>query len=708
MTNRPGHRPGYRLGVDVGGTFTDLLLIDEETGATHRAKTPSTPADQSVGVLTGIDKVCALAGVDPGAIDQVLHGTTVATNAVLEGKGAKVGLVVTRGYRQVLQVARSFVPGGLAAWIIWPKPEPLAALENTVEAVERVGAKGDVVTPLDEDDLLPKLKYLREQGVDAVTVALVNSFANPAHEQRIADLVAQELPGVPISLSSVILPEIREYERTLTTVANSYVRPTVSRYLKNLEDALAGKQVISDSKGTLHVLRSDGGLAGVGTATAAPVQLLMSGPAGGVSGALWVARQSGHENLLTFDMGGTSTDVALVQGGRPRIGRETTVGSLNVRASSVDVRTVGAGGGSIAHVPELTKALRVGPQSAGAEPGPAAYGRGGTEPTVTDANVVLGYLPPRLLGGEMTLDAGAARDAVQKVADAMGLPDAETAAAGIVDIVNENMFGALRLVSVQQGYDSRDFALVAFGGAGPLHANALAKLLGSWPVLVPPSPGVLCAYGDATTSLRDESARTFIRRFSETSDAEVRGALAELAADAQGRLDAEGVSREDQTVTFQVDVRYHGQGFEVPVDVSVDQFEASSDGSSGGLAAVGTTFDTEHTRLFTFALDAEHELVNLRAAVTGRAPNVAAPALPEGGPDASGARHSTARVHVDGGWAEAGVYDREQLRAGNVVAGPAIVTEMDSTTLVLPGHVGTVDAVGTILITPVAPTDTVA
>jgi N-methylhydantoinase A len=685
----------YRLGVDVGGTFTDLLLIDEDTGATHRAKTPSTPADQSVGVLTGIDKVCALAGVDPAAIGQVLHGTTIATNDVLEGKGARVGLVVTKGYRQVLQVARSFVPGGLAAWIIWPKPEPLAALENTVEAIERVGAKGEVVAELDEQDLLDKLAYLREQGVEAVTVALVNSFANPAHEQRVAELVGKELPGVPVSLSSVILPEIREYERTLTTVANSYVRPTVSRYLKNLEDALAGKQVISDEKGTLHVLRSDGGLAGVATATAAPVQLLMSGPAGGVSGALWVARQSGFENLLTFDMGGTSTDVALVQGGRPRIGRETTVGSLNVRASSVDVRTVGAGGGSIAHVPELTKALRVGPQSAGAEPGPAAYGRGGEEPTVTDANVVLGYLPPRLLGGEMALDVDAARAAVQKVADAMGLQDAETAAAGIVDIVNENMFGALRLVSVQQGFDSRDFALVAFGGAGPLHANALAKLLGSWPVIVPPSPGVLCAYGDATTSLRDESARTFIRRFSETSEAEVLAVLAELAEEAQGRLDSEGVGRHDQTVTYQVDVRYHGQGFEVPVDVTPEQI------SGAGLAALGRAFDAEHTRLFTFALDAEHELVNLRAAVTGRPPNVVAPELPAAGEDPADARYDTSRVYVGGAWAQAAVYDRSKLRAGNVVTGPAIVTEMDSTTLVLPGHAGAVDAVGTILIRPI-------
>ncbi|MGN6244881.1 MAG: hydantoinase/oxoprolinase family protein [Motilibacteraceae bacterium] len=682
----------YRLGVDVGGTFTDLLLIDEESGTTHRAKTPSTPADQSVGVLAGIEKVCAAAGIEPGQISHVMHGTTVATNAVLEGKGAKVGLVVTQGYKQVLQVARSFVPGGLAAWIIWPKPEPLAPLESTVEAVERVDARGNVLTPLDEDDLRAKLQDLAAQGVDAVAIAFINSFTNDSHEKRAAEIVAEVLPDLPVSLSSVILPEIREYERTLTTVANSYVRPTVSRYLRNLEDALRGKQV----QGTLHVLRSDGGLASVEAATAAPVTLLMSGPAGGVSGALWIAKQAGYGNLLTFDMGGTSTDVALVQDGEARIGRETTVGSLNVRASSVDVRTVGAGGGSIAHVPELTKALRVGPQSAGAEPGPAAYGKGGEEPTVTDANVVLGYLPPQLIGGEMSLDVEAARTAVQKIADGVGLADAETAAAGIIDIVNENMFGALRLVSVQQGYDPRDFALVAFGGAGPLHANALGRLMGSWPVIIPPGPGVLCAYGDATTSLRNESARTYIRKFSDTSDFEVRKALEELAAEAQSSLDADGVPRSDQTVTYQVDVRYHGQGFEVPVDLDLASLGESSD----GLSEVGRRFDEEHTRLFTFALDAEHELVNLRATVKGRAPKVAAVQLPEGGGDASAARYGDTRVYVDGAWADAGLYDRATLQAGNVIAGPAIVTEMDSTTLVLPGHSGTVDAVGNILIRP--------
>src|SRR6478735_3857475 len=491
----------YRLGVDVGGTFTDVLLIDERTGGTYRAKTASTPDDQSVGVLRGIEKVCGSAGITLADITQVLHGTTVATNAILEGKGARVGLVTTQGFRQVLQIARSFVPGGLAGWIIWPKPEPLAS-------------DGSVVTALDDDDIRAKLRTLRAAGVEALTISLINSYANATHEQRIAAIAAEELPDVPLSVASAVLPELREHERTITAVANSYVHPQVSRYIASL----AGKLDDGGVSAGLYILRSDGGLASAANAADSPVSMLLSGPAGGVAGAAWAAEQAGYRDFLTFDMGGTSTDVALVQDLLPRIGRETTVGDLKVRATSVDVRTVGAGGGSIAHVPPLTRALRVGPQSAGAVPGPAAYRMGGTEPTVTDANVVLGYLPTELAGGEITLDAQAAHAAVKTIADAMELGSVEAAAAGIVDIVNENMFGELRLVSVQQGFDPRDFALVAFGGAGPLHANALGRLTGSWPVVIPPSPGVLNAYGDAMTSLRDEAAQTFITGLAGLSD----------------------------------------------------------------------------------------------------------------------------------------------------------------------------------------------
>ncbi|SHE95154.1 N-methylhydantoinase A [Ferrithrix thermotolerans DSM 19514] len=679
----------YRLGVDVGGTFTDLLLIDQQTNQTVRDKVPSTPHDPSIAVINGLERVCAKANISPKDIAHLMHGTTVATNAVLEGKGARVGLIVTAGFRQILQVARSYVPGGLAGWIVWPKPEPLAKLEDTIEASERVNAFGDVVQPLDEHRLIEDLKTLKTNEVEAITISLINSFANDVHERRIAEIVADVIPEIPISLSSKILPEIKEYERTLTTVANSYVRPSASRYLQRLDHQL--KALTGELQ--FHILRSDGGLMGVDIASSAPVSMLMSGPAGGVSGALWIASQAGYKDLLTLDMGGTSTDVALVQGGKPSIGRETTVGDLTIRSSSVDVRTVGAGGGSIAHVPELTKALRVGPQSAGAVPGPAAYGKGGTEATVTDANVVLGYLPTSLLGGEMKLDSKAAFEAVGKIAEALSV-DVYSAAEGIIDIVNENMFGALRLVSVQQGYDPRDYALVAFGGAGPLHANALGALMGSWPVIVPPSPGVLCAYGDATTNLKAESSKTFIRQFPDTSKEEVILQLRDLAETARSELQSEGVRDEEIVQSFEIDLRYHGQGFEVTVPVKIEEIDKN------GLEVVGEVFDKEHERMFTFALDSVHEIVNLRAVVTATQNTVEAPRLNPGDGDPVQAERFESEIRYGGKIYNAKVYDRSLLESGDIIDGPAILTEMDSTTLIIPEHFGTVDNFGNVLIRP--------
>ncbi len=680
----------YRLGCDVGGTFTDLLLINEATGETYRQKTPSTPADQSVGVMNGILQVCKDAGIDPSEITEFMHGTTVATNAVLEGKGAVVGLIVTDGYKQVLQIARSFVPGGLAGWIIWNKPLPLALLENTVEVKERIGARGDVVRAVDEASVRAAAEKLKANNVQAITVSLINSFANGDHEKRVRTIVQEVCPGIPVTLSHEVLPEMYEYERTQTAVANSYVRPTVSKYLGNLEKTFAATKM----KAKYKVLRSDGGLMAFGNASDQPVALMMSGPAGGVAGALWVSRQSGFKNLLTFDMGGTSTDVALIENGEPQLRRETRVGDVTVRASSLDVRTVGAGGGSIAAVPTLTGALRVGPQSAGAVPGPAAYGKGGTEPAVTDANVVLGHLPPSLIGGGMKLDVAAARTACKKVADALKI-SVEEAAEGIVKIVNENMFGALRLVSIEQGYDPRDFALVAFGGAGPLHANALGKLTGSWPVIIPPGPGVLCAYGDATTRARNEASKTYVRRFSETSSKEVASILKGLAKQAAESLTKEGIPAKEQTTVYEVDLRYTGQGFSVPVQCKVDGFEKN------GLADAGKNFDAYHTRQFTFALDAEHEIVNLRAVVVGEYPNVKAIRVKKGTSNPSAAVIDKKHTIWSGGKRlPAKIYDRSKLREGNVIAGPAVVTEFDSTTVILPDCQGVVDHVGSILITP--------
>lgn len=680
----------FRLGVDVGGTFTDVLLVNDVSGDTWSAKVPSTPADSSIGVLNGIRRVCEVSGINPQQITHVMHGTTVATNTVLTGSGARVGLVTTMGYRQVLQIARSFVPGGLGGWVIYNKSDPMAPLELTVEADERIGADGSVVRALQESSIKQELLRLWQRGIEALTVSLINSFANGAHERRIRELAAEVIPDIPVSLSSDVIPEMQEYERTVTTVANSYVRPRVQTYVRSLHREL--KATMPDVQ--LHILRSDGGLASANAASEYPVNLLMSGPAGGVSGAVWIASQAGYKNLLTLDMGGTSTDVALVQDGAAKLRRETTVGDVTVRASSVDVRTVGAGGGSVAHVPQLTGALRVGPQSAGAVPGPAAYRKGGTEPTVTDANVVLGYLPGSArLGGDMEISAELAQQAVQKVADALALP-LQKAAAGIVDIVNENMCGALRLVSVEQGHDPRDFALIAFGGAGPLHANALGRLMSSWPVVIPPGPGVLCAAGDATTRVRDEASRTLIRRFNETTPADVAAMLKDLAESAAQSLDAEKVPRQDQSVSYQVDLRYHGQGLLLTVDVDMEDL------ARDGLAAIGTPFDDMHRQLFTFALDLEKEIVNLRAVVQGKATYIKALRIGKGNADSAVAIIGRQPVYMDGRNQEANIYDRSKLKSGNRVPGPAIVTEMDATTLILSGHAGTVDDFGNIIIRP--------
>ena len=675
----------YRLGVDVGGTFTDLIVIDEVSGRAVRDKVPSTPHDPSQAVINGARQLCEKAGISPNELSLFLHGTTVATNAVLEGKVARVGLVVTEGYRHVLQIARSLVPGGIAAWIVWPKPEPMAPLEATVEAPERMGADGKIVRALDEAKLRQNLKRLAEEKVEAITICLINSYMNDAHERRVAEICAEEFPDLPISISADILPEMQEYERALTTVANSAVRPTVARYVGNLERELKGWGTTAK----LNLLRSDGGLMSAEKSSTAPVNLLMSGPAGGVAGAVWIAKNSGHPNVLTLDMGGTSTDVALIENFEARLRRETSVGHLTVRASSLDVKTVGAGGGSIATVPELTKALRVGPQSAGAVPGPAAYGRGGTLPTVTDANVVLGYLPENLLGGAFKLDRAASEKAVQTIADALGLSLMD-AAAGIIAIVNETMFGALRLVSVQQGYDPRDFALMAFGGAGPLHGNAMGILMDSWPVIIPPSPGVLCAYGDATTRLRVDAQRSFNKLLPNTSDDEVGMVIAELSAQVTAELVAEGVSAADVEIVTELDIRYAGQAFEVPLGAPLGT----------KIADLAAQFDEEHKRLFTFNLDVPQEIVNIRVVALGKAANVSAERIPEGNGNPIAARVRDHKLYMDGKMQDAAIYDRAKLRAGDVVPGPAVITEMDSTTLVHTGHAATVDAFGNLLINP--------
>jgi N-methylhydantoinase A len=570
------------------------------------------------------------------------------------------------------------------------KPDPPASLADTREAVERMDARGETLVPVDRDQVRGVVEDLIASGVESLTISLINSYVDGRHEREIAAIVEEVRPGFPVTISSDVLPEFREYERTLTACMNSYVRPTVADYVGRLETRLHDL----GTGGELNILRSDAGVMTPREAARNPVYGVLSGPSGGVAGALHVATRAGHDNILTFDMGGTSTDVSLCQGGAPTIGRETSIGQFTIKVPSVDVHTVGAGGGSIAHVPQLTRALRVGPESAGADPGPAAYGRGGEAPTVTDANVVVGHLPPRLIGGEMTLDVERARAAVQTIADATGL-SLDAAAEGILAIANETMAGALRLVSVQRGHDPRDFALVAFGGAGPLHANAVAALMGSFPVIVPPSPGLLCALGDLVADYRAEFARTLIRLVSDATPEEILGVLDELEGRAREWMAGEQIAPDRQSVTFAADMRYHGQGYEIPVPLDPGEVRG------GDLTELGARFDALHEQLYGFRMpDTAAEIVNLRAVATGDLPK---PELPEAdldGGDASGAVVEQGEILFAGERRATPIYDRGALAPGNRFAGPAIVTEFDSTTVVLPGYVAEVDRFSNILITP--------
>ena len=678
---------GYRLAVDVGGTFTDMLLFDERSRKLTLAKTPSTPADPSVGVLNGIQKITRLAGIGPDDISLILHGTTVATNAVLEGKGARVGLITNKGFEQILHVARGQTPGPLAGWIIMIKPDPMAPLDLTRGIGARMSARGEVLAPLDSAEVASCIRSLQQEGIEALTVSLINAYANPAHERQVKQIANKIEASLPVTISTEILPEFREYERTLTTVMNSYLQPKMRVYLSGMQDKLRSAKLAS----RMDIVRSDGGVMSLESASQRPVNTLLSGPSGGAVAAAYIGELAGFPKVLSFDMGGTSTDVAISRNGRPNIIRETHVGPYPVKVPSVDVRSVGAGGGSIAHVP-MTGALRVGPQSAGAEPGPACYGKGGTEPTVTDANVVLGYLPPKLLGGEMALDSNAAANAVQKIADAIHIP-LMAAAEGIYDIVNENMFGALRLVSVRRGYDPRDFALVALGGAGPLHANALSQLIGSWPAIIPPTPGVLSAVGFLHSDIKTEFSQTVIRTLDRLDGDKIRQGFEELGKQAKTWLESEHIHRSTQRIEYQVDMRYYRQGYEFPIEVEPHWFD-----DARGIRKITELFQQVHYQNYSFNIEHEIELVNLRAIAIGIVPKVEAQRHRAAKSSRPSQRNGKIRVHYQGRSIEAALCDRGELECGNVIAGPAVITQADSTTLILPGCYGAVDPYLNILI----------
>ena len=680
----------HNLGVDVGGTFTDVIVSDAETGELTVTKVLSTPANQSEGVVAGVTRATAEADVSVADLDLVFHGTTVVTNMLLEETGAAVGLLVTRGHEHVLHLARAWTPGPLYGWMAMEKPEPLADLVDTRGIQGRVASpSGEVTAGIDEAEVAAAVEDLVDNGVEAITVALLNSYLNPELERQVRAVVADAAPDLPVSISSEIVPEYGEYERTLTTVINDYARPTVIRYLDTLDESLAAEGF----DGRMNLVRSDGGLMSSGSAKRRPVELALSGPSGGVVGAASLATNKDIPDVLTLDMGGTSTDVSLVEGGSPSTSRETKVGYREFKSRSVDINTVGAGGGSIARV-QINGSLVVGPNSAGADPGPACYGRGGEQPTVTDANVVLGRIPGAVkLGGDLELDRDAARAVMEAVADDRG-STVEEAAQAVVDLVNENMYGALRVVSVERGYDPREFGLVAFGGAGPMHANALADLIGSYPLIIPPGPGVMSAFGFLTSDVQNEFTETYLEIETDVSGDDVAAEYATLRAEASEWLRSEGVDDADHAFDYYADCRYFRQDIQMSIPVELDALSGDR-----GLAEIKADFESRHDRQFGFALDAPLEIANLRVIGRGAVAGVELTAGELEDADPGDAQIATEAVYFGDSFADTPVYDRTPLRPGNRLAGPAIVVEDDATVVVQPDHVAEIDRFGCIEIT---------
>lgn len=680
----------HNLGVDVGGTFTDVIVFDETTHELTIDKVLSTPENPSRGVVNGVEEAINKAGTSVSDLNLLFHGTTVVTNMLLEETGSRVGLVTSTGHEDILHLARAWTPGPLYGWMDMEKPDPLADLVDTRSVGGRIGSpEGEELAPIDEDEVRAVVRDLDDAGVESLTVALLNSYLNPAHERRVREIVEEECPDLPVSISSEIVPEYGEYERTLTTVINDYARPQVIDYLDELDDELRN----AGSSAKMNVVRSDGGLMSSDAAKHRPVELALSGPSGGVVGAATIAEKKGLPDVLTLDMGGTSTDVSLVEDGTPETTRQTKVGYREFKSRAVDVNTVGAGGGSTARV-QLSGSLQVGPESAGADPGPACYGQGGEQPTVTDANVVLGRIPESVkLGGKLSLDHEAARDAVGTIAEERGT-SLEEAAQAILDLVNENMHGALRVVSVERGHDPRDFGFVAFGGAGPMHANALADVMDSYPLIVPPGPGVMSAFGFLTSDIQNEFSETYLETDADVDGDDVYDELEALREEATEWLRSEGVSDAAHEFEYVADCRYYRQDIQMSIPVDREALRTET-----GLAEIKADFEARHDQRFGFSLDAPLEIANLRVVGKGTVEGVTLEERPLEGEDPGDAHADTNDVYFDGEYRETPIYDRSELAPGNVVAGPAIVVEDDSTVVIQPDHTATVDSYANLEIT---------
>ncbi len=681
----------FRIGVDIGGTFSDFVVLDEETGRLSVLKVPSTPEDPSDAVLMGLQQLAA-AGLQGGSVRFFSHGTTIATNALLEGKGARTGLLITKGFRAVQEVQDQTRGAGSSIYdLFYDRPPLLVPQDLTGEVPERLDYRGEVVVPLDREATRREVRRLLAAGVDSFAVCLLFSFMNPTHEQAVRDLIREENSSCPVSLSCEVLPVIREYFRLSTTQVNAYVSPRLFDYLRHMERRLREQGV---STGQRYVMQSNGGMTSFEKAADRAVTTVLSGPAAGVIAGARIAEAAGYQNVITLDIGGTSTDIALVEDGAPVETTSGKVAGYDVCVPMLDISTISAGGGTIAWV-DRVGTLRCGPQSAGADPGPACYGRGGTSATITDANLVLGYLSPSyFLGGRIHLDMARAEEAIVKnVAEPLGL-SLHQAAAGVIRLINVQMVQAIRAISSERGYDLRDFAIVAFGGAGPVHAGELARELGVPRVIVPRYPGLTSAMGLLMSDVKHDYGRSKLAPLATVDPWEANQVLADLDAQALADLASEGFDREQVDLVHQVDLRYAGQGYEIRVPLPPGPITAET------LAAARADFDMLHERLHGHRADtAPVDVVSYWTVAVARVPKVQLRTWHAEPRDVEEPRKGDRQVYFpQAGWVSCPVYHRDLLVPGDAIKGPAIIEQVDSTTVVHPDQMLIVDSFGNLII----------
>ncbi len=682
----------YRVGIDIGGTFTDAVIITNK-GEMHIFKSPSTPADSSIGMFDCLKKAADEFGLELGEflkrVELLVHGTTVATNTMLQYKGAKTGLVATKGFRDALEMRRAHKED------IWDlslaPPPPIIPRYLRLGVTERLNYAGEVVTPLDEEETRQIARQLKGESVQAIAVCTLFSFINPAHEERIREIILEEYPECFVSISSEILPQVREYERASTTAVNAYVGPVLGRYLHHLQDKLAEAGL----KREVLITQSNGGIMSASYALQHGASTLLSGPSAGAVGGVFFATQLEMPNLIVMDMGGTSYDVSLIKNGAYEMTTEGEVARYRVALPMIDIHTIGAGGGSIAHL-DKGNMLKVGPQSAGADPGPACYGKGGAQPATTDANVVLGYLNPDFyLGGEFPIDQKAAAESIQsEIAEPLGI-DLVEAAYGIYRLVNTNMADATKVVSVEKGHDPRDFALVAAGGAGALHGSKIAEIVGIPRVIVPKTASVFCALGMLESDLKHDYVRTMWAPLDALDLAELNCVLNELEADARSTLDAEGIPAERITVERGLDLRYMGQHHEV------DVVAPSGEITSEMLPEIARRFHEAHERLYLYSEpESPLESINVRLTGIGAIPKTPLVSWPAGDADASDAikERRPAYFGEAGGWVDTPIYDGDKLQAGNHIEGPAIIEQITTTIVICPNDLAEIDRLGNVVI----------